>query len=313
MLSTSVWLEAAQRANMRPGQSRRFGHDCGPGDVVKVTRDPDGIAGYCHRCSDSYKHFIKKSFAEIVKSLNARREAEHELSQSLKLPYDCTPNLPADALLWLSKAGIRQEEIKDYGITYSPKLQRVVIPVVQDGKLVAIQARWLGPLSRESPKYLNFGPRTCFSSRVSGRDWDILCGADASCQDSRPKIGQRSFAVFTEDILSAVRVGRLAQAYALTGTSVPLSELIHVVAGLDTCVLWLDGDGAGIKGAGKLLKSIGLLKDDVRVLTSQRDPKAYPDRLIHKYIQEVMKPDVRNYRTPADEVPGLPLTTPTLY
>jgi hypothetical protein len=292
MLSTSVWLEAAQRANMRPGQSRRFGHDCGPGDVVKVTRDPDGIAGYCHRCSDSYKHFIKQSFAEIVKSLNARREAEHELSQSLKLPYDCTPNLPADALLWLSKAGIRQEEIKDYGITYSPKLQRVVIPVVQDGKLVAIQARWLGPLSRESPKYQNYGPRTTFASLLH----------------CRPKNMQRDVAVFTEDILSAIRVGRVAQAYALTGTSVPFSSLSAAIAGFATCVLWLDGDGAGIKGAAKLFKQVGLLKDDVRVLTTKHDPKAYSDRLIQEYLTGILND--RSYKPREED--GV-LTTPIRY
>lgn len=268
MLSRAVWLDMALRANMQQGQRRRFPHDCGPGDVVLVSCDSKGLHAFCFRCSDDYLHKVERSTKEIIRSLQERQQAEQELSRQVQLPSDSTTNLPAEARLWLAKASLRQEEIRDYGIVYSPRLGRVCIPVYKQGSLYAVQARALGSLQ---PKYLQVGPRTCFASH----------------QNSGSRIGERNFAVFTEDALSAIRVGRHAQSFALTGTSAPLSEFPNL-APYDSLVMWLDGDKAGVKGAAKLRRTLGLLHDDVRVLVTQQDPKRYADRTIREYLTGII-------------------------
>ncbi len=289
MLSTAVWLEAAQRANLRIGQRRRFHHDCGEGAVVQVSAIQEGLSAYCHRCHDSYLFRVKQSLEDVIKSINAQKKADAEMRSCLEMPRDATAVLPTESLIWLAKAGIQEEERKLYGIRYSPSLNRVCIPVYSDGELVALQARYCGKPTDSQPKYKNYGDRNLFSSKTAEGIADVC--------------------VFTEDSLSAIAVGRVAQAYALTGTAIPDSKL-EVVSKYSTCILWLDGDSAGIKGASALRKKLGLLVDDIRTIRTPKDPKTYPVRLIAGYLHQVMQTGVAYYAAPLEDVQGYPLISP---
>lgn len=81
--------------------------------------------------------------------------------------------------------------------------------------------------------------------------------------------------VLTEDILSAIRVGEVTEAWSLLGTSLEGGAL-PIIAGLHRRVrVWLDPDvaeGAGLWHLSKELRAYGVDATAVRTL---KDPKFY--------------------------------------
>ena len=263
MLHPATWLPQAQELAL--GQRRRTDHDCGGGRTLLVEHKDTGYSAWCHRCSDKgwYPH-PQPSLAERIARLNAVRAAEStaQACSAPPVPTEFNPSLwPLPARVWLYKAGFSNDTIQEHGFYYSEKLDRVVLPVVNEaGAVVYWQARGFDPAR---PKYLN--PQIDRPLAYYGTGPLVLC----------------------EDILSAARVGEVARGVACLGTSLPdraIAAVARESAGRAVC-LWLDNDKAGRGGLARIGSDLRLAGVDVLPIRSPLDPKLYPRSIIQEFIQ----------------------------
>lgn len=269
MLSTDVWLEAAQRANLKLGSRRRFQHNCGPGDVVLVTATVKGLHAYCFRCNESRLIRRELSLAEKIAAIKAQEQALEELREC-KLPSDFTLEIPQEHAVWLYKASITKAQAKELGIGWSAGLQRIVLPVYgDDGELAFIQARAVKP--GQTPKYLN----------TRGANAAKALFQTAAIEAGTP------FVVITEDMLSAIRCGLYGPAVALCGVSVSEAKALRLLKAR-TLLCWLDPDPAGQKAMRKFIRAVSLLHPDVRLVHSEKDPKLLTNARIWEHIERTL-------------------------
>lgn len=281
MLSKDVWFDAATRANLKVGERRRFGHNCGQGDVVIVTAQLDGLSAYCFRCDEHVKLRKELSLAEKLQAIKAREQAHSEFKRC-ELPRDFTPEIPPEHAVWLYKASVTKDQARKLGFGWSPGMKRIVIPVYDEfGQLAFIQARATN-FPYQTPKYLNT------SGANAGR---VLFQTEEITEDT-------AFVVVTEDILSAVRCGKFGAAAALCGVSVNNSKALRLTKA-KTILCWLDPDPAGQEGMRKLMGLLRLMHSDVRKVVSDKDPKLLSDSAIHSHIMRVL-----NGRQPRDNSPS---------
>lgn len=256
------WLVMAER--LRLGQKQRVDCDaCGEGNTGVINHEQNYYSFFCFRCGETHvEEKGQQTLADLkrVEELNA--QAEEELT--LELPADCTGDIPLAGRLWLYTAGITQTEWNKYKIVYSKKWERVIIPVYDDtGKLIWYQARAV--LKGQKPKYLQ---------PSYGREKILFKAGDT--RDDVKRL------VVTEDMLSAIVVGRVLPARSLLGTKITTEQA--VILGRATRVtMWLDNDWAGINGSRKIRKSLSLITDvdDVR---TDKDPKCYSSQEIEEVL-----------------------------
>lgn len=92
--------------------------------------------------------------------------------------------------------------------------------------------------------------------------------------------------IVTEDILSAVRTGRLILSRSILGTTTTgkgLGVLRQLRANPHVAV-WLDGDKAGRKGRDKVATDLSLLGAHITKITTPLDPKRYSNREIKEIL-----------------------------
>ncbi|MCP4342901.1 MAG: hypothetical protein GY799_29465 [Desulfobulbaceae bacterium] len=230
-----------------------------------ISNSKNGYSGYCNRCHEQpFVPHGRRSFKELMELQRRERELSEQLSATVALPHDFTLDIPAHGMLWLFKASITPYRARQAGIGYSKYYDRVVIPVYQDGKLVYFQAR---SLNRDQEiKYIN--PRV---NRADIAYWVIPPQAD------------KSRIVITEDILSAIRVGKFIPTMSAMGTklSVPLANRLSEY---DLVTTWLDPDAAGIDGAYKMRQLLSLTTQTSNIV-SELDPKNLTDEEIQTCLK----------------------------
>lgn len=265
MLDTALWLEKAQRSNMKVGERRRFPHTCGEGDPVLVTAEVDGLHAWCFRCAESRKVLKELSLAEKAQILRQRTQSDQDM-KACRLPFDYTLDIPAKHAVWLYKASIRKVVAESYGIGWSPSQGRIILPVYDDaGELAFMQARRME--GQDGPKYRNsYGAN---AGKVLFQTRTIAPG--------------EPFVIVTEDMLSAIRTDFLAPSAALCGVSLSLSKRL-ILAQAKTILMFLDPDKAGIDGSKKAVRDMQYIHNDVRIVTARDDPK----RITHKEIREAV-------------------------
>lgn len=226
--------------SLRVGQSTRVQHTCGPGNVLKVERKEDGIHAWCFRCCEDGWLPIRMSLEERIARLTGARTADTAARSSLTLPTPqvTDPQLwPVYASVWLYKAGLSNYEIEHRGIYFNPVMDRVIIPVYSEGKLVYWQARGF---DRDRPKYIN--PQVNRSEYVY-------------------KAGKGDELVLTEDILSATRFANITEAWSLMGVNLTDSVLLQLIKDGRPVTVALDPDPPGIAGGLSVfnkLQSVGI-------------------------------------------------------
>ncbi len=269
MLELQSWLPQAQELCPQVGQRRTTEHDCGPGKKLIVENKPEGFAAWCYRCSDKGWHpHPQPSLAERIARLRKQEAAESaaEATPAPPLPAEFNPSeWPLHARVWLYKAGFSNEHIiGTLGAYYCPPLDRVVLPVLRDGKVVYWQARGF---DKDRPKYLN--PPV---------DKPIAI------------YGSRGPLIVTEDLLSAARIGAIARGASILGTSLDdrgAQELANRSQQSDDprVLLWLDPDDAGRKARARIRSQLTQLGLSVHIIRSASDPKFYPNQQIEEFIQ----------------------------
>lgn len=254
MLSRASWLPLAE--GLEPGRRIRVDHDCGPGNTLLLSRDSNGYRAYCFRCDDSGSaRGPEESLAAKLERLRAARDGDRKICvEPTNLPGPATRDVsewPEKARLWLYRAGIGRREIGQLGAYYHAPTDRVVLPVLDGGRVVYWQAR---ALDGRVPKYLNPGV-----DRAT-----IL-----------PKFGHAEVPTLCEDILSAFKVGLVAEGWSLMGVKASDKLVADILAGPKRCNIWLDPDPPGQRAAARISKQLTGYGVAVRNIVSLKDPKLH--------------------------------------
>ena len=249
------------------GQKRRVDHDCGDGRTMIVSRNDRGVSYWCHRCHKKGYIHTERSLAERIAALSESLDWDGVAQESLELPGPGKldpqewPDVPR---LWLYKAGFSNDEIRQHGWYWNPRMQRVILPVKQDGKTIYWQGRGFDP---GRPKAIN---------PIANREGLVA------------KYGDGDWVALTEDILSAAKVGSVSEAWALLGTVLSYSTALTLAEAGRPVLLMLDDDPAGRRGAAEASKTLNLLGVWNKQVYFGKDPKLIPRSTIKAKAQEVL-------------------------
>lgn len=256
------WQERAKL--LRLGDKRKVPH-CAPDPSAYISNGVGGVRLHCFRCgANEYEAHDRLSLADVLAMRRATDEAIHSRSRPVGVPYKDAPN---HALLWSLKAGIIPEDASDnYGFTYSETLDRIVVPILQNG--VDAHGLWTArAASSQRPKYI-------MPKGATGTLWyDTRQSSDSI--------------VIVEDILSAIKISKAGYvSCAVLGTSIPwelgrLCDNRRVVG-------WFDPDKAGREGYVKLRKALGPFGISPVKVTSERDPKLHQKHEIQSILKGVL-------------------------
>lgn len=232
-----------------------------------VSHDLHGYRCHCFRCGES--QFVPHGLQRISDLNRRKAELAFMEERTVRLPKDYTLEIPEKDMLWFLQYGIDPELARSYGIGYSDELDRVVLPVRGlDGKLDAVQMRSTDPNVR--PKYLNpFGPKVSAAVFMSGPPTGVT--------------------VVVEDILSAIKIGKITHATSILGTALTDERAEKIAKHNHTAVVWTDNDRAGQKGRLKATRQLLLLGMDVYRVRSPDDPKTYNLEDIEEHLRSMTK------------------------
>lgn len=278
MLTLASWWPQAQA--LADGQKRRVQHDCGEGNILLVSRSPDGYRAWCFRCNDGGSQPAPaESLADKLARMERQRAGDLAVSASpgLPLPAVLEPaQWPLDARVWLYRAGLSNADIGKLGVYYHPPSDRVVLPVLEAGVPVFYQAR--AYQKGRAPKYLGPTPRP---------------------PKLLPRWGRAPVPTLTEDILSAIKIGMVAEGWAVLGTKVSDHMIAALLRRGSPVNVWLDPDAAGRKGAAKIVKQLRAYGLEVRDIVSTRDPKLHT-------LEEIREHTTARSETPGRTVASIP-------
>lgn len=257
-----------QGESLAIGRKGRFNHTCGEGRSLIVSREPAGISAWCFRCRA--KGFIpaQRSLAERIAALQESTYADQEATGFLHLPGPAERDpqkWPDPARLWLYKAGFSNTHIQQLGFYWNERMQRVVMPVMDGGKLVYWQARGFDNLRA---KYIN--------PEVDRQRLVAKYGKPGECL------------VLTEDILSAAKVARVAEAWSLMGVDIRTPVLLEVATKGVPVIVALDPDPPGKAGGNAVVRQLQLLGVTCCTAYMQRDPKLHSTQEITSWLKQTL-------------------------
>jgi hypothetical protein len=224
-------------------------------------RKRDGkLLMFCHHCQGKgAKGGAKRHIRDRVPVLSHWK---------LALPPDYTGSLDPAGRAWLNKYGIGLSEQLKFKIGWSPSRGRVILPIYQDGELVAYQARRVLPYDT-GPKYLTDKRRDVTHPTFlrTDRGGNTL--------------------VLTEDILSAIVVGRVVDAAALLGVGLDSSRLYRLLdKGYTRFVVVMDDDNAEVRKQQRAMQRLIGQYADVKVVKGhETDPKEWTEQQIQEAIK----------------------------
>lgn len=250
MLSRDSWWPQAE--HLKPGQKRRTDHDCGSGRTLMVECRVDrSYSAWCHSCNEGgWAPAPAEALAEKLARLSALRSSDEALPQAEQpMPRIYDVSLwPDGAAVWLYKAGLSRGDLGRLGIYWHRESDRVVLPV--GTRFYQARAYQPGRL----PKYLGPTPRPP----------NLLA-----------RWGSAEVPTLTEDILSAIKVGMVAEGWAVLGTRVSSHMVAMILKRGGRVNVWLDPDKAGREGAAKIIKQLHAYGVQTRNILSARDPKLH--------------------------------------
>ena len=256
MLSPASWTHLTE--GLALGQHIRTDHDCGPGRTLTVRREARGLSAHCFRCNDKgWLPAPPEPLSVRLERLAKAHVADAKIGASVALPGPVRvpwSDWPAECRLWLLKAGLSGADAGLLGAYYHPPTDRVVLPVLGPSGPVFWQARAVK--KDRFPKYV--APPVDKASVV-------------------PMYGSAQDVTLTEDILSAYKVGTVGEGWSLLGTSISAGCMAALLKRNARVNVWLDPDGAGHKGATRVLATLRGAGLEARRIISKADPK-----LIHR-------------------------------
>jgi len=226
------------------GETKRMNCPVCKGDrTFSITNDMGNLVWNCYKvsCTVSGGTRVPMTISDVQKRLNPASDTTQD---KFELPAYVVPHRNKRAVVkWCAEWGINEDE---HALMYDVKEDRVVFPVVHDGKLVDATGR---TLSKRIPKWKRYGK--------SGLPYTSGCG---------------KVAVVVEDCVSAAVVGDWSSyvGVALLGTSLQDSHRSYL-SQFSTALIALDPDA--------LTKSLQMAKElrgyvsDVRPVKLEDDIK----------------------------------------
>lgn len=293
-VTEEYWLQEAKKL---PFGGKSKIQCCGSTPSMIVNHTHKGYTGWCFRCSPDEGSKFHPHGELSIKQILERREATRELQTSpVILPRDFTTEIPDTGRVWLLKSGISQQLSSFYGIGYSKYYNRVILPVLKNGDLDAFVAR---AVDGEKPKYI---------ARTRNPENALFISNPAVQFPTDAVQGVRSEydIVLTEDILSAIRVGRFVASAAVLGTSLSDACIGRIERGRAAnrqntdvslawwepqethlrVAVWMDPDAAGKRAADKIIKKLELSGRSSVNIRTDKDPKYLSDREILKTLKD---------------------------
>ena len=257
------WLDIGK--NLPAGQKVRV-QCCGQDRSCLVSHNERGYSRFCFRCKAN--EFVPHGIRRISDIVRHKNEMAFMGQNKVALPSDYTLDVPIHAMEWYLRVGISPELARSYGIGYTPSMDRVVLPVREDGELSAVQMRALR--DTQKPKYLNpSGPKV-----------------EAAVFTSGPPTG---ITVVVEDILSAIKVGRVAHATSILGTTMTDQRAWKIARDNHTAIIWMDNDAAGRRGKLRAMNQLSMQGVRVYEVRTEDDPKTYNLDEIKEHLRSMKK------------------------
>ena len=259
------WLELAKK--LRVGSTARImcTNTCGTDHSMLVSSNEKSWTAYCFRC----KHQEYKGRGLLPLSLiKQMKEDRNFIKSEIGLPYDFTLDVPDAASCWYLQYGISPELAREHKIGYSHSLNRIIIPVPNywgtSPGLIGIQARSVDP--RVKPKYINRVHKNLhipylFEAYRSGFNQVVV----------------------VEDILSAIKVGKVCNSIAIMGTNMTHNIAAHIAKTYANVILWFDSDLAGYACNSKAMNLLNIHGASPKSIRTTLDPKEHSLDDIRRY------------------------------
>lgn len=291
--------EYLQYAPQERGKQVHVNHaGCTAGTDTKerlyVKRNSDGsVVAYCHHCG---KRGVSGKRSPVVgyrsyrsdplgrgSFQDQRKERERYVAgdagisdgRPLALPADATcdeAHWPARARHFITGVGVDAQEVARKGWAYSPRYDRVIIPVFDTvaGGLLGYQARRLDD-DKAQPKYITVRDK---SKGVSRLYYSVCNLGTKTC-------------VLVEDALSAEKVGKFSDCIALLTTTGDDALKDKLLGKYDHVIIWLDDDNTDVKR--KQLDLVRMLDPYVKVsvVRTSKDPKRHSKEEISNVLSTV--------------------------
>lgn len=240
-------------------------HHCRTGrnnDRCYITNKGTVTLFYCHHCGK--KGVLKKSLARVKARISPPKTL---YPRGTGLPSDCLyspSSWPIDARLWINRAGVSSQMALDNNIGYSPRFNRVVIPINYGGVYQGYSARRIG---KEGPKYL---------ARCKSKDKFLFV----------KHVVPNQSVILVEDILSCIRISELGyNCVALQGVHLSDSMLNYLSSNYNMFSIYLDNDKIEVKIQQIRLKNELELYGSVKLIKTTNDPKEYSN----DELEEILK------------------------
>ena len=233
-----------------------LGCDAGYSSAKKlyITGTEEGVIAHCWRCgAGGGKSFRERNHIRTRKN-NVLNTDTISLPPDLEIePVRCHPLMN----VWLGQAGITRAEREQHSIGWSEEQSRAILPIFMHGKLVAYQERRLLPHDN-GPQYL--------TTRLRSVKHPLF--------QTGPTYHGGTM-VIVEDILSAIKVGRVANATALLGVFLPDESTQYILRLKPGNVkVMLDNDNPQVRvQQRRILRRLGAFAPTSRVFVDGRDPK----------------------------------------
>jgi len=212
-----------------------------------VRRTAGGYVFCCHSCP-FHGFQPRHEYGSINETLrmHSRMQSTDNLvgnDAHIRLPFDFKNEIPPKGIWWLKKYQISDNEISTLNFGYSETYQRLILPVYSsDGRLIFWQGRNLGVVDKDNPKYINLRSKVknVFFFRLARETNSDSGGLSSIAYDDRI-VPHMPCVVLVEDILSAIKCGRIVNSIAILGSY--LSDyIINYIRKYKRVYIFLDYD-----------------------------------------------------------------------
>ena len=205
---------------------------------------------YCFGCGYTLNSSASK-LSNYVNNIPQPAPVAHKVF----LPIDCVFEYPSEVMNWVGQYHLSHRTLLQHRVMWSPSKERLIFPVIGgENNFLAYAGRNFN-LSDGKPKWVAYG----------------------DLKNTYHFIGEdRGTLVLCEDIVSAIKLSRVAQAMPLFGSHIGIDRwkrLSKIISRGVQCIIWLDPD-MRLKSVGEscLGTSLGL---NVRTIMSDKDPKEH--------------------------------------
>lgn len=203
----------------------------GDSKSMRVTRTEDGIVyAKCFRCNGVGRYVDSHSvYGKVKKEIKRRNEPAIAKVNKLTLPSDMEMDprkWPAIVKVKVGQYLVTDTELKNFGIGWSEKLNRLIFPVSHGADLVGWQGRYYGK-DESQPKYIT-------RYKDTGDLYVYI-------PFLKPSLSSDA-CVVVEDFFSAIRCSRYTNALALLGSNMGDAACVRVSRGNRKALIFLDDD-----------------------------------------------------------------------